>query len=481
MAEEEKQRSTTESAAGQGARFFVKNMVRQGLSKAGSAIGSVAGPLGTVAGYIAGELVARFGKYLLIAAAVVVILFFIFFLIIFVSIIALITGGSTDTQPTAPTEICSTVPGTIAASNIQNINENIAIYRIAATEAGIPWEVLAAIHYEETNNSRITPSSNRGDGVYQIVSKDYPYPAGIRLTDGAFSIESFDAAIFIQNKASNGPVGRPLRTDMNPGNPADAQSIKDAFWGYNGRAGYMRDIAESLGFDPVTEGYEGSFYVMNNWDEARVGMTIKFVDPATGELIIRSVVRDGAWKIFIALRNATYDSDGKITQINDICVIVGDGKSPIGCPMIGGITTPFGFNISDYISLGWHYGVDIALGPVPADIRTTITGTAKIVESNAGGFTVVVENERFAVHFLHLSATGRVAGPVTVGQVIGQEDTSGLVTGQHVHYAIYKDGIRVNPMDFMPVSLNFTQPDGNDFTGISLPSGGWGTCDALPS
>jgi len=470
---EEQQQSQAQAAASQAANALVKKVAQQALRKVGAAFG--------LPGLIVSEIVGRFGKYLLMAAAAAIALILIIFLIIIVSIITLITGGEEATQPSTPAGICSTIPTTMTSAHIQRINDNEDIYRSAAAAANIPWEMLAAIHYEEHNNSRVTPSTLADDGVYQIVSKAYPYPPGHVLTDPEFLQQSLDAAHFIQNKATSGPVGRPLRADMNPGNPDDAQSIKDAFWGYNGRADYMRDIAASLGYDPVTEGYEGSFYVMNNWDAARVGMTIRFIDPDTGQLVVRTVSRDGAWKIFIGLRNATYDDAGKITQLNDICVI--DGTTPTGCPMTGTITTPYGFNIADYISLGWHYGIDIWDGPVSAQIRSTITGTARTRTTLDGGFEVVVENARFAVYFLHLFSTGRVEGPVTVGQVIGLEDTSGLVTGEHLHYTIYKDGVRVNPTEYMPVSLNYTQPAGNDFTGISKPpasEGGWGTCNALP-
>lgn len=456
--------TTAGTAAGTGA-------AAAGGTAAGAAAGSAVPVAGTIAGAAVGAIVGKFGKYLAIAAATGIVLIIIIFLVIIFAVIALISGGGAegDTPPPTRTEICSNIETTMTALHIQRINDNEDVYRAASAAADIPWEMLAAIHYEETNNDASAPN------MYQFD----PPPPGVNVND--FAAASAHAANFIQNKADNGPVGRPLRADMNPANPEDAQSIKDAFWGYNGRADYMRDIAESLGYDPVTEGYEGSFYVMNNWDGSRVGMTIKYTDPDTGELIVRSVVRDGAWKIFIVLRNATYDDAGKIVKLNDICTITGDGSVPTGCPMTGTITSPYGFNNVDYVNLGWHYGVDIADGPGHTEIHSTITGTARTTTTLPGGFQVIVENDRFAVYFLHLLSTDRVEGPVTVGQVIALEDASGTgITGEHIHYAIYRDGVRVNPYDYMPVSLNYEHPADNDFTGVSKPSGGWGTCNALP-
>ena len=363
--------------------------------------------------------------------------------------------------------------------------------------------MLAAVHYEEHTNSRVTPEDNSdtetnetGDGVYQIVGAGYPYPALHILTDAEFLEQSIDAANFIQRKASTSTtpgLAEPLRQNMDPADAQDQANIKDAFWGYNGRAPYMMDIADELGFNPATEGYEGSYYVMNNWDEARVGMERRWIDK-NGDLQIRRMTRDGAWKIFILLRNASYGEDGKLVRINEGCGDLpgsggGDGSAPTGCPVIGRISTPMGINIPGYD--GPHRGVDIAVGN-DTPVQSTISGTAEIfpadgtMDPNGGGYMVNVKNANYTVKFAHLMPTGRVSGDVKIGDVMGQSDDSGASTGPHLHYGIYNNNdinTPLNPMDYMPVTLNYTQPANNDFstyTGPNVAGGNWGSCNALP-
>src|SRR5690606_35372397 len=44
-------------------------------------------------------------------------------------------------------------------------------------ETGVPWEMLAAIHYRETSFSRTNPSN--GQGIFQFVNgAGGPYPPG---------------------------------------------------------------------------------------------------------------------------------------------------------------------------------------------------------------------------------------------------------------------------------------------------------------
>lgn len=166
-------------------------------------------------------------------------------------------------------------------------------------------------------------------------------------------------------------------------------------------------------------------------------------------------------------------------------LVIGDGSTPSGCPMTGTITTPFGFNIPDYVSDAWHVGVDIGDGSdTDTPIHSTITGEAILAgdSDELGGYQVVVENENYSVKFLHVEKEGRAEGPVTIGDVVATEGNTGTASvGEHLHYTIYKGGVAVNSTDYMPVTLNYTQPEGDDFAETSVPEKGWGTCDALPS
>lgn len=443
-------------------------------SRIGSALGSYFGPAGTAVGGIIGSIAGKSIKFILLAivgAVIIVVGVSVFFLTVLIPIIL----GIDLSGPSRPreTKLCSPIDSTFNEPVIiQRVNANMPVYKAAAAEKNIPWEMLAAVHYEESNNDASAPN------MYRFSSP----PSNVDVNN--FVEATKYAGDFLQQKALE-VVGRPLRANMDPENPNDEQSIKDAFWGYNGRADYQRDIAESLGFD---QGYEGSFYVMNNWDEDRIGLRIIGTDrDESGNTIHidQPATRDGAWKVFILLRNASYEG-GQISQINESCPSVGEGDvgadTPSGCPIVGQIMTPYGFNIGDYVGDRFHHGVDISAGG-GTPIKSTISGTAVPGggEGEPGGYRVSVTNSQYSVGFSHVRPSGRVSGVVTKGQTVAIEGRTGTsVTGPHVHYTVKKGGVEQNPLNYISADLNFTPPADNNYLGI-VPTGGvWGQCTALP-
>jgi len=175
---------------------------------------------------------------------------------------------------------CSTVSSVSTSSNqdyagrailnqgeLQAVANNQSFYQQAAGQAGIPWQLLASLHYREHGLSRQEPNSNPGDGVYQILSGSYPdgspyktpgaYPgAGAQLTDQQFSQQTLDAAKFIKNK---------LPALSASSSPPD---IKNAMGLYNGLPALYATQAQALGFG-ADQAYEGSPYVMNFADAKR--------------------------------------------------------------------------------------------------------------------------------------------------------------------------------------------------------------------
>src|SRR3972149_8054102 len=161
----------------------------------------------------------------------------------------------------------------LSASELKAIEENTPVYKEAAAQLTPPisWEILVGLHYREHSFSRITPKHNirknvkgkiawdRENGVFQIVSKDYGHAKGYKLTDAEFLVQVIDAANFINNKVSGNLTE----------NPED-ELVKKAFWYYNGTGGQAyKDQAAKFGFDPETQAYEGSPYVMSRFDAAR--------------------------------------------------------------------------------------------------------------------------------------------------------------------------------------------------------------------
>lgn len=134
------------------------------------------------------------------------------------------------------------------------------------------------------------------------------------------------------------------------------------------------------------------------------------------------------------------------------------------------ISSPFGRRTSPTSGASsYHLGIDI---PAPS-------GTSLIAPSNSivtfigfkgsGGYTIILKNNHLEFIYHHVSPHYLVKkGQIVMqGQVIGQvgpkyvenvpnnpyhdkrgKQTNGATTGPHLHFAIKKDGIAVNPLDY---------------------------------
>lgn len=84
----------------------------------------------------------------------------------------------------------------LTSTQLNLLNYNKPFYQSAANRYGIPWKMIAAIHYRETKLKRECPSN--GDGPYQIWGKNYPEGP---LTDAQFQSMTDEAASLIKQKA----------------------------------------------------------------------------------------------------------------------------------------------------------------------------------------------------------------------------------------------------------------------------------------
>ncbi len=136
------------------------------------------------------------------------------------------------------------------------LKENKPFYQAAERTYGVPWEMLAAIHYRETKLRRGSPNSN---GPYQIVK--YTYPVG-DYTDTQFQNATNDAADYILKKAAE--------ANLSVEDLYDADSVKKVFFYYNGSASVYVKQGENLGYSSAeAQNGEGSPYVMNRANAKR--------------------------------------------------------------------------------------------------------------------------------------------------------------------------------------------------------------------
>lgn len=140
----------------------------------------------------------------------------------------------------------------LTSSQVTLLISNRPFYQSAAQTYGIPWQIIAAVHFREYSLIKGGPSNK--NGPYQIWGSNYPVG---NYTDAQFQTATNDAAQFIKGKAG----GRDLSI---------ADNVKKTFFAYNGSApGYVTQ-AKNLGFsDAQAANGEGSPYVMNRADARR--------------------------------------------------------------------------------------------------------------------------------------------------------------------------------------------------------------------
>lgn len=166
---------------------------------------------------------------------------------------------------------CSDITKPLPAWITTAVENNKPFYLEVSNRTGVPWEMLAAIHYRETNFSHSNPLN--GQGIFQFVNGEGgPYPAG-PVSDPEFVRQLGFMASKIQSdyvfRGSLNYQKRALRQ-----NEPDSFRVQDALFSYNGRASVYAQQAAQYGFNSSLSPYEGSPYVMNMFDCPRLSMGI---------------------------------------------------------------------------------------------------------------------------------------------------------------------------------------------------------------
>lgn len=97
-----------------------------------------------------------------------------------------------------------------------------------------------------------------------------------------------------------------------------------------------------------------------------------------------------------------------------------------------------------------HHGVDYA-APTGTPVHTIGNGTIlKASYGGGGGRTVKVRHSNgYETSYMHLSGFGPGIHPgikVSQGQVVGYVGSSGLATGPHLDFRVYKNGVAIDPL-----------------------------------
>jgi len=97
----------------------------------------------------------------------------------------------------------------------------------------------------------------------------------------------------------------------------------------------------------------------------------------------------------------------------------------------------------------FHRGVDF-IGRTGDPIKAAMKGTVLHVDNNPnlGNFIILKHDGGYQTLYAHLSAYSVKAGDtVNQGQEIGKIGATGYTTGPHLHFEVFRNGNRVDPLD----------------------------------
>lgn len=117
------------------------------------------------------------------------------------------------------------------------------------------------------------------------------------------------------------------------------------------------------------------------------------------------------------------------------------------------LSSPYGWRTHPvYGDRRFHSGVDLA-GKGGTNIYASRSGTvtASGYNSSNGYYVTINHGDGFSTSYLHMQKTPnvKVGQYVVAGQVLGYMGSTGVSTGNHLHFTIYYNGSTVNPADYI--------------------------------
>jgi murein DD-endopeptidase MepM/ murein hydrolase activator NlpD len=122
-------------------------------------------------------------------------------------------------------------------------------------------------------------------------------------------------------------------------------------------------------------------------------------------------------------------------------------------PVSGYITSLYGYRPSPFTGVRqFHSGLDIG-APMGTPIKAAMAGRVTTVGYDAasfGNYVVITHYSGYRTLYGHMSVVRVKSGAyVTTGERIGDVGSTGLSTGPHLHFTVYKNGVTVNPRALM--------------------------------
>ena len=121
-------------------------------------------------------------------------------------------------------------------------------------------------------------------------------------------------------------------------------------------------------------------------------------------------------------------------------------------PVNGYVTSPYGYR-NDPFGGGrqFHFGLDIG-APSGTPVKAAMSGRVITTGYNDtyGNHIVISHHSGYRTLYGHLSVISIKSGVyVSPGERIGEVGSTGLSTAPHLHFTVYKDGVTVNPRNYI--------------------------------
>jgi murein DD-endopeptidase MepM/ murein hydrolase activator NlpD len=118
-------------------------------------------------------------------------------------------------------------------------------------------------------------------------------------------------------------------------------------------------------------------------------------------------------------------------------------------PVNGAITSPYGYRRDPFNGSrrSFHTGIDIR-GSRGTPVKAAMSGRVSSVGFDPvfGNYVVINHHSGYRTMYAHMSVIRTRSGAyVGTGERIGDVGSTGLSTGPHLHFTVYKNGVTVNP------------------------------------
>jgi len=170
---------------------------------------------------------------------------------------------------------------------------------------------------------------------------------------------------------------------------------------------------------------------------------LESADPGDAGSLDMEVLRE---QIEAAMQSVS-EIRGYIAEQKDIHL-----ATPLGWPVAGTISSPYGYR--DHPVHGerkFHTGVDLSV-PSGSEVKATADGIVSFAgwTENSGIVVVAEHGHGFSTAYAHnRKALVRVGQRIARGDVIAMSGSTGLSTGPHVHYEIWRNGRHADPAGFL--------------------------------